>query len=244
MSHELRTPLNAIIGFSEMMQAELLGPLGNPRYADYAASIHDSGRHLLDLINDILDMSKIEAGKYELHFESVTLYKALRAACHIMAGAALDKQHHIVLPPEETVSQYIWVDARALTQILINLLSNAIKYTPHGGVISLAVSNHHNQEVAIKIIDNGVGIPPEFLPRIGNPFEQFDAQGLARNQQGSGLGLAITKRLVQMQQGYFHLDSQQNVGTTVTVRLPLDKRQSADNTHPYAAKSLVDFEAI
>jgi two-component system cell cycle sensor histidine kinase PleC len=244
MSHELRTPLNAIIGFSEMMQAELLGPLGNPRYVDYATSIHHSGRHLLDLINDVLDMSKIEAGKYELHPEPVNLYKTLRACCHMVAGSALEKQHHLTLPPENEITQTVWVDARALTQILMNLLSNAIKYTNANGKINITVTSHHAQHVDIEVHDNGIGIAPEFLPRIGNPFEQFDSHGLARNQQGSGLGLAITKRLVELHGGSLTIESQENIGTCVTVSLPLYTRQEAANTHPYAVKSLIDFEAI
>jgi signal transduction histidine kinase len=221
MSHELRTPLNAIIGFSEVMQTELLGPLGNPRYADYVSDINQSGRFLLDLINDVLDMSKIEAGKYELVVEPVNVMKLLRHACHMMETASQEKQVALVLRGDQTDDAVVMADRRALLQILLNVLSNGIKFTPAGGhvVLQSEIDQIHKQLV-ISITDTGVGIPADKLGRVGEPFEQFGDEHTAK-EGGTGLGLAITKKLIQLHRGTFDIASTQGQGTTVIVTLPL-----------------------
>lgn len=224
MSHELRTPLNAIIGFSEVMQTELLGPLGNTRYTSYAADINQSGRFLLDLINDVLDMSKIEAGKYELVREQVNVMKLLRHACHMMESTAQDK--NIVLMVQDNKSgDHVVADRRALLQIILNILSNAVKFTPRGGHVAMNVETDRAQRLlVINITDTGIGIASDKLLRVGEPFEQFSDEH-TRNSDGglggTGLGLAITKKLIQLHGGQFEIASEVGTGTTVTVTLPL-----------------------
>jgi len=218
MSHELRTPLNAIIGFSEMMSAELLGPLGNKRYVDYAGSINESGRYLLDLINDILDMSKIEAGKYELVHEPVNVAKAIRLACHMIENSIRDKGLHLSFKnPNETA--VIEADRRAFMQIMLNLLSNAVKFTDAGGSITIDITDAGENRIIIDVSDTGIGIPAEKLHRIGQPFEQVSS-AMARGHNGTGLGLAITKKLVEMHDGELKIASVFGQGTTISVILP------------------------
>ena len=219
MSHELRTPLNAIIGFSEMMQQQLLGPIGNDRYLDYIKGINESGEHLLDLITDILDMSKIEAGKYELDLEEVNISKVIRLAVHMMEGRAMDQGIKIAVKiPDETLK--IVADRRAVMQIMLNLLSNAVKFSHQNGRIE-AECAAQNGSVTIRVKDQGIGIPAHKLPTITNPFEQA-ANQYTRGHEGSGLGLSITKELAELHGGAIHIDSTVNVGTTVTIRLPVD----------------------
>lgn len=218
MSHELRTPLNAIIGFSEMMHAELLGPLGNKRYVEYAGSINDSGRYLLDLINDILDMSKIEAGKYELVHEPINVVKAIRLSCHMVENTVQEKGLHLSLSSAHD-SFVIEGDRRAFMQIMLNLLSNAVKFTDTGGSVTINVSDNEDGHVVIAVSDTGIGIPSEKLSRIGQPFEQVSS-ATARSHGGTGLGLAITKKLIEMHEGELKINSVFGKGTTVTVSMP------------------------
>lgn len=218
MSHELRTPLNAIIGFSEMMHAELLGPLGNKRYIDYAGSINDSGRYLLDLINDILDMSKIEAGKYELVHEPINVVKAIRLACHMVENTIQEKGLHLTLSSAHD-TYVIEADRRAFMQIMINLLSNAVKFTDSGGAVTITVTEQAENRIAIAVTDTGIGIPADKLGRIGQPFEQVSS-ATTRNHGGTGLGLAITKKLIEVHEGELKIESIFGKGTTVTVLLP------------------------
>lgn len=219
MSHELRTPLNAIIGFSEMMQQQLLGPIGNDRYLDYIKGINESGEHLLDLITDILDMSKIEAGKYELDLEEVNVSKVIRLAVHMMEGRAMDQGIKIsVKVPDENLK--IVADRRAVMQITLNLLSNAVKFShPNGKIETECVQQ--NGSILIRVCDHGIGIPANKLPTITNPFEQA-ANQYTRGHDGSGLGLSITKELAELHGGGIHIESTVDVGTTVTIRLPVD----------------------
>lgn len=219
MSHELRTPLNAIIGFSEMMQRQLLGPIGTEKYLDYIGGIRESGEHLLDLISDILDMSKIEAGKYELDLEEFNLAKSIRLAVHMIEGRALDAQVKIYLAFENEDLQII-ADRRAFMQILLNLLSNAVKFTEAEGEVHLSV-HERDDYISIKVQDNGIGIPANKLRCITNPFEQA-ASHYTRKHEGTGLGLAITKDLVELHGGTLHIESAVGIGTTVSVRLPYD----------------------
>ena len=220
MSHELRTPLNAIIGFSEMMQREMLGPIGTPQYMEYIGGIRDSGEHLLDLISDILDMSKIEAGKYELDLEEVTVAKVMEGAGHMMENRAHGDGISLSVKLPKSKDLKIVADRRAFLQVLLNLMSNAVKFTEEGG--SVAVVCYERKEfMMIKVSDTGIGIPPNKLQSITNPFEQVSSS-YARDHEGSGLGLAITKELVEMHGGALMIDSKQGVGTTVSVRFPYD----------------------
>ncbi len=218
MSHELRTPLNAIIGFSEMMHAELLGPLGNKRYIDYAGSINESGRYLLDLINDILDMSKIEAGKYELVHEPVNVAKAIRMACHMVENSVREKGLNLSFKTHNETA-VIEADRRAFMQIMLNLLSNAVKFTDEGGTVTISITDHTEHRIMISVADTGIGIPADKLNRIGQPFEQVSS-AMARGHNGTGLGLAITKKLVEMHEGELKIASIFGTGTTVSVILP------------------------
>lgn len=219
MSHELRTPLNAIIGFSEMMQQQLLGPLGNDRYLDYIKGINESGQHLLDLITDILDMSKIEAGKYELDLEDVNVAKVIRLAVHMMEGRAMDQGIKIAVKVQDETMKIV-ADRRAVMQITLNLLSNAVKFSHPNGLVE-AECAFQNGSVLIRVKDHGIGIPANKLPTITNPFEQA-ANQYTRGHEGSGLGLSITKELAELHGGGIHIESAVNVGTSVTIRLPVD----------------------
>ncbi len=220
MSHELRTPLNAIIGFSEMMQRQLLGPIGTEKYLDYIAGIRESGEHLLDLISDILDMSKIEAGKHELDLEEINVNKTIKLAVHMMEGRAQECGIKVITDALTNEDLNIIADRRAFMQIILNLLSNAVKFSNDGGHIWLEC-NERAEFISIKVRDEGIGIPANKLQCILRPFEQASSS-YAREHEGSGLGLAITKELVEMHQGTLLLDSVINEGTTVTVRMPYD----------------------
>lgn len=227
MSHELRTPLNAIIGFSEMMQRQLLGPLGNNRYLDYIGGIRQSGEHLLDLINDILDMSKIEIGKYELYEENLNVGKIIRLAVHMVEGRAHESQVRLIADDIAGDIQ-IMADRRACMQVLLNLLSNAVKFTNPGGQVEIRCFRQMDS-VAIIVADTGIGIPKDKIEMVTLPFEQVSSE-FTRNHEGSGLGLAITKELIELHGGTMTIDSEVGVGTTVTVMMPdrLPQEKSAD----------------
>ena len=227
MSHELRTPLNAIIGFSEMIQRQLLGPMGNARYLDYIGGIRQSVEHLLDLINDILDMSKIEVGKYELYVEELNLGKIIRLGIHMVEGRAHEEQVKLVADDLPDDIQ-IMADRRAIMQILLNLMSNAVKFTRPGGTVDVRCFRELGG-VAIVVSDTGVGIPKEKLNVVTLPFEQVSSE-FTRNHEGSGLGLAITKDLIELHGGTLDIDSEVGVGTIVTVLLP-DKVPESKNVH-------------
>jgi two-component system cell cycle sensor histidine kinase PleC len=220
MSHELRTPLNAIIGFSEMMQRQLLGPIGTPKYLDYINGIRESGEHLLDLISDILDMSKIEAGKYQLDVETFNLIKVLRLGAHMIEGRALDAEVKVITDIKSDEAIDITADRRAVMQMVLNLLSNAVKFTEAGGQVRIECERKPDF-VAFKITDTGIGIPANKLQYVTQPFEQA-ANQFTRNHEGSGLGLAITKELAELHGGSIQIESQLGVGTAVTIRLPYD----------------------
>ncbi len=217
MSHELRTPLNAIIGFSEMIQSQLLGPVGNSRYLGYVGDIQRAGRHLLDLINDILDMSKIEVGKYELHVEEINVGKLICQALNMVEGHAHEAQVRLVTD-DLPMDIHIVADRRALMQILLNLLSNAIKFTEPGGSVEVKCLRELGG-VALVVSDTGVGIPQDKLNIVTMPFEQVSSE-LTRKHEGSGLGLAITKDLIELHGGTLEIDSDVGIGTAVTVLLP------------------------
>lgn len=216
MSHELRTPLNAIIGFSEIMTKELFGPISNPQYVDYANDIHESGKHLLDLINDVLDMAKIEAGKYQLSPRPIDPIEAIDQAVRIQRRSAEEKNLKLVIDAQDLPE--IEADHRALKQIVLNLLSNSIKFTDEGAVMVHARRNP-DDGITLRVIDTGRGIAPEHLPRLGQSFEQVDSE-LNRNTSGTGLGLALSKSLVEMHGGSLTIESEVGRGTVVTVVLP------------------------
>ena len=220
MSHELRTPLNAIIGFSEIMESGMFGPLGAMKYLEYCADIRDSGQYLLDVINDILDMSKIEAGRVQLDFEDVDLDRILQDAMRIITARAQDKR--LVVKTEVTPGIQLKVDRRAVKQILLNLLSNAVKFTPEGGRITIR-GRASGETVMIAIEDTGIGIPAHAIKNLGRPFEQVESQ-FTKSHQGSGLGLAIAKSLIELHSGAMRIRSTLGVGTIVGVRLPRDGR--------------------
>lgn len=221
MSHELRTPLNAIIGFSEMMQRQMLGPIGTEKYLDYIGGIRESGEHLLDMITDILDMSKIEAGKYALDVEDFNLFKVIRLATHMMEGRALDAQVKITSNVPDKEDMMMTGDRRAIMQMILNVLSNAVKFTKPNGEVRISCTAENNM-ITMQFVDTGIGIPAGKLRYVTKPFEQA-ANSFTRNHEGTGLGLAITKELAELHGGKLELQSMVGVGTTVTITIPLKK---------------------
>ena len=221
MSHELRTPLNAINGFSEMMVGEMFGPLGDRRYKEYSADILTSGQHLLALINDILDMSKIEAGKMTLHLETVDVEEMASEAVRLMRNRA-ESAGLIVMVVAPRDLPTIKADYRGLKQVLLNLLSNAIKFTPQGGRITVRaaqVEGATGPRVRISVADTGIGIAADDLGRLARPFEQIETQH-SKTQQGTGLGLALTKSLIELHGGTLDIRSAPGRGTAVRILLP------------------------
>jgi two-component system cell cycle sensor histidine kinase PleC len=216
MSHELRTPLNAIIGFSEIMESGMFGSLGADKYHEYCRDIRHSGQFLLEVINDILDMSKIEAGRMKLDFEDIELDHILAEAMRVVSSRADDKR--LELSAEIAPSLIFKADRRALKQIALNLLSNAVKFTPEGGRIAVR-GRLSGGAITIAIQDTGIGIEREALKKLGRPFEQVESQ-LTKSHQGSGLGLAIAKSLVELHGGAMRIRSAPGKGTMVMVRLP------------------------
>ena len=235
MSHELRTPLNAINGFSEMMVEEMFGPLGDARYKSYAQDILSSGQHLLALINDVLDMAKIEAGKMNLRFEPLRLEEVAEDAVRLIRNRAEAAGLRVII--DAPALPDVEGDYRALKQVLLNLLSNAVKFTPRGGRIVVAAEERRDamgERVRISVTDTGVGIAHEDLARLARPFEQIESQ-LAKTQQGTGLGLALSKSLVEMHGGLLEIESQPGVGTTVSFLLPVRQDPEAEGRSHYAA---------
>ncbi|MDO8838808.1 MAG: PAS domain S-box protein [Parvibaculum sp.] len=220
MSHELRTPLNAIIGFSEILRMQMFGQLGHARYLEYAQLINESGALLLDLISDILDMSKIEAGKYNLHLEPVNLRSLLDSSLRLVRGRAEENGIGLTMnvAPDLMVDEIV-ADERALKQIMLNLLSNSIKFTPSGGKVSVSVKET-TIGISIAVSDNGRGIPHDQIARLGKPFEQV-ATNAALSKQGTGLGLALVRSLAELHGGAMVIESEVDRGTVVTVTLPL-----------------------
>ena len=216
MSHELRTPLNAIIGFSEIMELAMFGPLGAEKYNEYCTDIRSSGQYLLDVINDILDMAKIEAGRIRLDFEELDLDALLTEALRVVSARAQDRQLELItkISPELGLR----ADRRALKQIMLNLLSNAVKFTSSGGRVTVR-GRAADGCIVLAIADTGVGIDKEALARLGRPFEQVESQ-LTKSHHGSGLGLAIAKSLVELHGGRMRIRSTLGKGTLVVVRMP------------------------
>ena len=221
MSHELRTPLNAINGFSEIMLREMFGPIGDKRYVGYMKDILGSGQHLLELINDILDMSKIEAGKMQLQTEPTDAADLVEQCVRIVRGRAEEKQ--LRLHADVSDLPEIEVDPRAFKQVMINLVSNAVKFTPEGGRVTIR-GFLSGLGVAFQVSDTGIGIASDDLPRLGRPFEQIESQH-SKSYQGSGLGLALSKSLIELHGGTLSIDSKLGEGTTVSFVLPISQDQ-------------------
>ncbi|MEH6630831.1 MAG: ATP-binding protein [Halopseudomonas aestusnigri] len=231
MSHELRTPLNAILGFSEIMKSELMGPLGSNHYKSYCQDIHSSGTHLLDLINDILDLSKIEAGAFELQDESVDLAQTARAAHKLVVGQSTADFVPVNLDIPVDLP-YVKADLRAVKQILLNLLSNAVKFTPQGGEVILSAMENADHSLSVQIRDTGIGIPKHELERILEPFIRADTP-MTRAFEGTGLGLPLVKSLMEQHDGTLSLDSKINKGTTATITFPATRVLQRPGTAPF-----------
>ncbi len=221
MSHELRTPLNAIIGFSEMMRLETFGPVGGAQYREYVRDIHESGTHLLSLINDILDLSKIEAGEFELKEEAVDVARAVSACRRSIkvrakeGGLTLTTRLSGELPRLRS-------NERAVKQIILNLLSNAVKFTPAGGKVTVHAEIEEEGCFALSVSDTGIGIGADDIPKLFTPFSQVDSS-VTRKHEGTGLGLSLVKSLVEMHGGTIKLESELGNGTIATVRFPAER---------------------
>jgi signal transduction histidine kinase len=217
MSHELRTPLNSIIGFSDVLNSQAFGPLGHAKYSDYAREVGDSGRRLLEIINDVLQMAKIDSGKVELALARCDVQEVISACLRVVgdrataAGLSLVQDCPADLPP-------VLVDERALRQILLHLLSNAVKFTPSGGRITVSAAVG-TDAVRIAVQDTGIGIPPESREEVFEAFRQLDGS-FARNFEGTGLGLPIARALVALHGGRLELESTVGAGSTFTIVLP------------------------
>jgi len=216
MSHELRTPLNAIIGFSEIMETKMFGPLGAPKYDEYAGDIKASGEHLLDVINDILDMSKIEAGRMPLELEAISIDEAVHEAIRLVAGRA--DIAGVKLTNNVGVLTPAYADKRAIKQVLLNLLSNSVKFTEPGGTIDIE-AEAQNDMIRVSVRDTGIGIPADHLSKLGKPFEQVESQH-SKKHKGTGLGLALSRSFVEMHGGMLTIESEEGDGTTVSFTLP------------------------
>jgi len=236
MSHELRTPLNAVVGFSRMKIDEALGPLGDPEYKQYATDIHSSGNHLLEVITDILDLSKLNAGKYNVSVRDLDLKKSVESAVQIMRQRAEEAQ--VSLTAANVRGERIIADPTAVTRVLLNIISNAIKFTPANGRIEVAMLGGADDQIAIEVRDTGIGIPPERQAKVFEPFEQVDST-LARTKEGTGLGLSIVKALMELQKGSVRLKSEVGVGTTVTLFFKRSDRQA----EPAGSDGLVEGAA-
>ncbi|HVK93057.1 MAG TPA: ATP-binding protein [Mycoplana sp.] len=216
MSHELRTPLNAILGFSEILQNQMFGPLGSEKYDEYARDIHESGQHLLNVITDILDMSKIEAGHLRISCDAIDLAPLIEETLRLTAVQA--QQKNIQIEQQVSCGLSLIADRRAMKQILLNLLSNAMKFTDDGGKVHVRATKR-NGAVTLTIADTGIGIPKAALAKIGQPFEQVQSQ-YAKSKGGSGLGLAISRSLTRLHGGSMRIQSEEGRGTIISVRIP------------------------
>ena len=230
MSHELRTPLNAVIGFSDIMKSEMLGPVGNLRYRQYARDIYDSGVHLLDVINDILDVSKAEAGKLDLDVAKIDLFETVTTCLRLVSERAIAAEVAIIFEPIPAEFG-LKADERRVKQILLNLLSNAIKFTMAGGKVTVECRVLESGEGAISVTDTGIGIAPEDIPRALAPFGQVDSS-VVRKFQGTGLGLPLSRHLAEMHGGRLAIESALGSGTVATVFFPAERVVRPDAAEP------------
>jgi len=221
VSHELRTPLNAIIGFSDMMRSRLFGPLPG-KYAEYADLIHESGQHMLDLIGDVLDMSKVEAGKYELHYDTFDIADVIRSTVKMVRPTADAAEVMLKIDVADNQDILVEADRKAIRQILLNLISNAVKFTPKGGLVYIS-AKVVAETLHLMVSDNGVGMSQEELERIGDPYVQVSSAQTSEHR-GSGLGLSLVKSLTDLHKGRFAIASQTGVGTSIDIYIPLHRR--------------------
>ncbi|MBX9634283.1 MAG: HAMP domain-containing histidine kinase [Magnetospirillum sp.] len=226
MSHELRTPLNAVIGFAQVMRNEYLGPLGSARYREYAAGIEESGQHLLEMIEDILDVSRIEAGQLVLKDEIVDVAQVMESVARLIRPKADSLRVMLYLEPPEDLPQ-LHGDARRLRQILLNLLSNAVKFTPAGGRVELRGRRDPQGGVILEVTDTGIGIKPADLQKVMSLFGQAQP-AYTRSHPGSGLGLPIAHSLTELHDGQLSVESTPHCGTTVRVSLPASRMAAGD----------------
>ncbi len=219
VTHELRTPLNAVVGFADLVRQQPYGDLGSPRYAEYITDIRKTSAHMLDLVNDLLDIAKVEAGRIELR-ESWNAVPVLLDDCQrLMAVEAKSAGITLEVMTADTLPG-LYCDPGRVRQIVVNLLSNAIKFTPKGGKITLAARRDRVGGVVIRVADTGIGIPKKALDDVFEPYTQVPAQPLVRGQQGAGLGLSLVRILADLHQAALGIDSVEHQGTTVTVRFP------------------------
>jgi signal transduction histidine kinase len=230
MSHELRTPLNAILGFSEILKGELYGPLGHKKYREYAEDVYRSGAHLLELINDVLDLSKIDSGKMELRETRFDVAALLDEALALLRGKASDHVAFQVVLPDRMPD--LVADRRLVKQILLNLVSNAVKFTPAGGRITIAAEHLPDGGLAIHVADTGIGMSAAELEKVFSHYGQVDSH-VARTQQGTGLGLPISKALAELHGGALLAHSIKGEGTRMTLQLPESRV-----AHPVAAQAI------
>lgn len=226
MSHELRTPLNAVLGFSQVMRDELLGPLGTPRYREYADDIHRSGALLLNIINDVLDLAKLEAGKVELREETFSLPGAIRESARLVRDRAREGDLTLDLPLSDG-DPWIVGDERLIKQVVLNLLSNAVKFTPPGGRVSVRIEEGASGAIVIHVADTGIGMSEEDIPRALAPFGQIDS-AFTRRHAGTGLGLPLAKSLVELHGGDLTIRSGPGEGTDIAVTIPTRRVRSAE----------------
>ncbi len=222
MSHELRTPLNAVIGFADIMHQGLFGPLGNARYDEYVSSIQQSGQHLLSLINDILDMSRIEAGRVELNEDRIDVSMVLEDCLDLVAVQARAKNVRVDFPRGQSDGA-LWADERAMRQMVLNLLSNAVKFTAEGGSVTVQHGTAADGWYEISITDTGIGMAENEVARVFEPFARGGSQLVRQQYDGTGLGLPITRRLVELHGGRIQLKSQIGAGTTALLRFPPER---------------------
>ncbi|MEQ9121923.1 MAG: HAMP domain-containing sensor histidine kinase, partial [Alphaproteobacteria bacterium] len=221
MSHELRTPLNAILGFSEIIRTEALGPLGASEYKEFAGDIYASGAHLLALINDLLDLAKVESGMVELKDEAADVARMLDDCVRIVAKTAASDGVKLASEPAPGLPR-LRADKRKLNQVLMNLLSNAVKFTPEGKSVTARAFLNDDGGVTIEVTDTGIGIAPDDIARVQEPFVQIDS-ALNRAHQGTGLGLPLCKQLTELHGGRFEIESRLGEGTTVRLVMPPDR---------------------
>jgi len=221
MSHELRTPLNAILGFSEMMKREILGPVSPPKYRDYVEDIHHMGSHLLSLVNDILEMSKVEAGESQLSESEFSVAALLEDCIRTVTAAYRDRSTSVVLD-RQSILPNLWGDQRMFTQMVMNLLSNAIKYTPDSGRVRIIGVLAENGNFRLSVSDTGIGMSDQEITEAFEPFRRID-HALTSNFEGIGLGLPLTKAMVEMHGGKLEVASISNHGTTATLVFPAER---------------------
>ncbi|MBT3397012.1 MAG: HAMP domain-containing histidine kinase [Alphaproteobacteria bacterium] len=222
MSHELRTPLNAILGYSHILKTQMIGPLGNDKYTEYAGDINAAGEHLIDIIGDILDIAMVEASELEIEEQVVDLSEVMEESRKLVEVKAITKKIDLKLVQGKEVPQ-LYADPRRLKQIFINLLINAIKFTPKGGWVKMNTEISNAGGILFRVSDNGIGIAAEDIPKVLNPFSKVSDAYIADNQEGVGLGLSLVKSLARLHDAELLIESSVGSGTEVTVTFPMKR---------------------